>query len=206
MTANENQHHKDEFKKTERSESPIGRTAKDFFLGCLALIPLAVFIFSFYYLVIFFESIGEMLFGLTKSVGTSAAISLIIILLLIYTGRKLRLREKWLLNIIESGISKIPVIGGWYATFKDMIQTFTAAGGERGYLGTAKVPCGEGYIIGFVTKRETDAEGISNVTIFVPTSPNPTTGLVFFFPEDKIEYLDMSPERAFSKIISLGMK
>ena len=65
---------------------------------------------------------------------------------------------------------------------------------------------GEGYIIGFVTKRETDAEGISNVTIFVPTSPNPTTGLVFFFPEDKIEYLDMSPERAFSKIISLGMK
>ena len=206
MTANENQHHKDEFKKTERSESPIGRTAKDFFLGCLALIPLAVFIFSFYYLVIFFESIGEMLFGLTKSVGTSAAISLIIILLLIYTGRKLRLREKWLLNIIESGISKIPVIGGWYATFKDMIQTFTAAGGERGYLGTAKVPCGEGYIIGFVTKRETDAEGISNVTIFVPTSPNPTTGLVFFFPEEKIEYLDMSPERAFSKIISLGMK
>ncbi len=205
MTDNQNQHHKDKFKKEASSESLIGRTAKDFFLGCLALIPLAVFIFTFYYLVIFFESIAEMLFGLTKSVGTSAAISIIIIFLLIYTGRKLRLREKWLLNIIESGISKIPVIGGWYATFKDMIQTFTS-GGERGYLGTAKVPCGEGYIIGFVTKRETDAEGLFNVTIFVPTSPNPTTGLVFFFPEDKIEYLDMTPEKAFSKIISLGMK
>ena len=92
MTDNQNQHHKDKFKKEASSESLIGRTAKDFFLGCLALIPLAVFIFTFYYLVIFFESIAEMLFGLTKSVGTSAAISIIIIFLLIYTGRKLRLR------------------------------------------------------------------------------------------------------------------
>ncbi len=188
------------------AESPIGRTAKDFFLGCVALVPLAVFAAAFYYLVIFFEFLGAMLFGLTKSVWTSAAVSLFIVLILVYTGRKLRRREKWLLNIVELGISKIPVVGGWYSTFRDMVQTFTASGGERGYLGTAKVPCGDGYIIGFVTKKEVDSNGASHVTIFVPTSPNPTTGLVFFFPESSVEYLEMTPERAFSKIISLGMK
>ncbi len=87
-----------------------------------------------------------------------------------------------------------------------MVQTFTAGGGERGYLGTAKVPCGDGYIIGFVTKREKAKDGSPRVTIFVPTSPNPTTGLVFFFPEESVEYLDLSPEKAFTTIISLGMK
>ena len=186
--------------------SIAGRTAKDFFLGCAALVPLAVFAAAFYYLVVLFELLGETLFGLTKSVWTSAAVSVLIVLILVYTGRKLRRREKWLFNIVELGISKIPVVGGWYTTFRDMVQTFTASGGERGYLGTAKVPCGDGYIIGFVTKKEVDANGVSNVTIFVPTSPNPTTGLVFFFPESSVEYLDMTPERAFSKIISLGMK
>ncbi len=68
------------------------------------------------------------------------------------------------------------------------------------------MPCGDGYIIGFVTKRETAEDGSPRVTIFVPTSPNPTTGLVFFFPEEKVEYLDLTPEKAFTKIISLGMK
>ena len=61
-------------------------------------------------------------------------------------------------------------------------------------------------MIGFVTKREAAKDGSSTVTVFVPTSPNPTTGLVLFFPEDKIKYVDMTPEKAFTKIISLGMK
>ncbi len=186
--------------------SRIGRIAKDFFLGCIAFIPLAVFIFIFYYLILLFEGLGRIIFGLTESVETTVAVTLLIILMLVYTGRKLRRKEKWFLNFIDQIISKIPVVGGWYSTFQEMVQTFTAGAGERGYLGTAKVPCGEGYIIGFVTKRERDPDGNSTVTVFVPTSPNPTTGLVLFFPEEKVEFVDMTPEKAFTKIISLGMK
>ena len=186
--------------------SRIGRIAKDFFLGCIALIPLAAFVFLFYTLFVLFEALGGKIFGITKSVGTTAVVTLLIILMLIYTGRKLRRKEKWFLDIIDQLISKIPVVGGWYATFQEIVQTFTASGGKGGYLGTAKVPCGEGYIIGFVTKKEKAEDGSNRVTIFVPTSPNPTTGLVFFFPEESVEYLDLAPEKAFTKIISLGMK
>lgn len=200
----------DSKKQTNEKKSPdgsrTGRIAKDFFLGCVALIPLAVFVFIFYYLILFFESLGAMIFGLTKSLGTTVAVTVLIVFMLIYTGRKLRRKEKWILNILDHMISKIPVVGGWYSTFQEIVQTFTAAGGERGYLGTAKVPCGDGYIIGFVTKREKAEDGSPRVTIFVPTSPNPTTGLVFFFPEESVEYLDLTPEKAFTKIISLGMK
>ena len=166
----------------------MGRTAKDLCLGCIALAPLALFTFVFYYLVIFFEKIGALIF------------------ILAYTGRKLRRKERWLLNIVEQGIGKIPFFGGWYITIRDMIQTFTSGSGAKGYLGTAKVPCATGYIIGFVTNKMKEKDGSVTVTIFVPTSPNPTTGLVFFFPEKDVEYIDMTPEKAFSKIISLGMK
>ena len=77
--------------------------------------------------------------------------------------------------------------------------------GFTGGLGKLAGPTG-GYIIGFVSRREVLADGTAQLTVFVPTSPNPTTGLVFFFPEEEVEYLDMTPEKAFTKIISLGVK
>ena len=48
--------------------SKLGRVAKDFFLGCIAFIPLAVFVFIFYYLILLFKALGRMIFGLTESV------------------------------------------------------------------------------------------------------------------------------------------
>lgn len=191
---------------TGRVAAALGRIIKDFCLGCCAFIPLAIFALIFYYLLTIAESVGNTLFGITHSKTTATVIGVFIILLLVYTGRKLRRKERWLLNIAEYGISRIPVVGGWYATFKELVETFTRTGGERGYLGTVKVPCGEGYIIGFATKKEAQPNGSVSVTVFVPTSPNPTTGLVLFFPEEKIEYLEITPEKAFTRIISLGTK
>lgn len=185
----------------------MGGLGRDFFLGCVAFLPLALFIFLFYYLIYFFESIGSVIFGITQSRRTTVAISVFLVFLLIYIGRKLRRRERSILNLLEQFIiTKIPVVGGWYTTFRDILQTFTARGGENSYLGTAKVPVAGGYIIGFVSRREVLADGTAQLTVFVPTSPNPTTGLVFFFPEEEVEYLDMTPEKAFTKIISLGVK
>ena len=185
----------------------MGRLGRDFFLGCVAFLPLALFIFLFYYLIYFFESIGSVIFGITQSRRTTVAIRVFLVFLLIYIGRKLRRRERSILNLLEQFIiTKIPVVGGWYTTFRDILQTFTARGGENSYLGTAKVPVAGGYIIGFVSRREVLADGTAQLTVFVPTSPNPTTGLVFFFPEEEVEYLDMTPEKAFTKIISLGVK
>ncbi|WP_303321641.1 DUF502 domain-containing protein [Cloacibacillus evryensis] len=198
----------DSAKKPDKGNvSFMGRLGRDFFLGCVAFLPLALFIFLFYYLIYFFESIGSVIFGITQSRRTTVAISVFLVFLLIYIGRKLRRRERSILNLLEQFIiTKIPVVGGWYTTFRDILQTFTARGGENSYLGTAKVPVAGGYIIGFVSRREVLADGTAQLTVFVPTSPNPTTGLVFFFPEEEVEYLDMTPEKAFTKIISLGVK
>ena len=195
----------DKNKTDPQKASFLGTLAKDFFFGCMALVPLAVLALFFSYIVRFAKNLGGALFGLTESAWTTAAVMAVVAAALIYTGRKLRRREKWLFNLIEAGISRIPLIGGWYVTVRDMVQAFTT-GGDKGYLGTVRVAFGSGYMIGFITSRETKQDGTAQVTVFVPTSPNPTTGLVFFFPEEDVQYLDMTPEKAFAKIISLGMK
>ena len=198
----------DEGENTKKSgEAGFLRTlGRDFFLGCVALLPLALFVFVFYYLIYLCEMFGALIFGFTQSRRSTALIIVFLVCLLVYIGRKLRRRERSLLSLLEQlVITKIPVIGGWYATFRDILQTFTASGGSS-YLGTVKIPVGKGYVIAFVSKREVTTDGTARVTVFVPTSPNPTTGFVLFFDERDIEYLDIPPEKAFTLIISLGVK
>lgn len=193
-------------KNNKKKSGRFRRTLQDFFLGCIAFIPLAILTFIIYYAFNLLLSLGRMFFGLTESRETSAALLLLVVIILVYSGRKLRRQEKWFWDIVEIGIMKIPMLGGWYATVRDILKTFTSGGGEKGYLGTVAVPVGSGYIIGFITKKEERPDGTVGVTVFVPTSPNPTTGLVFFYAESDIKYLDMTPEQAFSRVISLGMK
>lgn len=195
-------------KNTEKEGGPglLRTLGRDFFLGCVALLPLALFVFVFYYLIELCEMFGLLIFGFTESRRSTALIIVFLVCLLVYIGRKLRRRERSLLSLLEQlVITKIPVIGGWYATFRDILQTFTASGGSS-YLGTVKIPVGKGHVIAFVSKREVMADGTARVTVFVPTSPNPTTGFVLFFDERDIEYLDIPPEKAFTLIISLGVK
>lgn len=193
--------------KTKRNGGAfMGRLFRDFFLGCVAFIPLALLTFITYHFFHLLLTIGRVFFGITASRATSAGLLALVIAILIYTGRKLRLQEKWLLSFVEQAISKIPLLGSWYAALRDMVQALTAGGGDKGYLGTVAVSLGEGYMIGFITKKEIDCYGRAGVTVFVPTSPNPTTGLVLFYPEDAVRPLDISPDQAFAKIISLGLK
>lgn len=192
--------------KAKRGNGVIGGIFRDFFFGCLAFVPLAILAFITYYFFNLLYSIGRIFFGLPTSREASAALLALVVIILIYSGRKLRRQEKWFWNFLEQGIMRIPMFGGWYSTVRDIVQTFTASGGEKHYLGTVAVPAGSGYIIGFVTKRDEQADGSVNVTVFVPTSPNPTTGLVFFYLESDVKYLDMTAEQAFSRVISLGMK
>lgn len=192
--------------KTKSSDGFLRKLFKDFFLGCVAFLPLVIVILVVYYLFSVAQHFGNLLFGITRSVWTACIVVILVISLLIYTGRKLRRKERWFLNFIEQLISKTPLLGGVYLAFKDMLLAFTSNQGDHSYLGTVKVSFGSGYIIGFVTKKEVDEGGVTTTTVFVPTSPNPTTGLVLFFSEDDVEYLDISPERAFKRIISLGMR
>lgn len=105
---------------------------------------------------------------------------------------------------------KIPMIGKVYVTIKQMSRAFL---GERKGVFKAPVlieyPRKGVYSIGFLTsdskgeiQRRTDKK---LVNIFVPTTPNPTSGILLMTPEDEITTLNMSVEEAMKLVISGGM-
>lgn len=206
VVPNESSNESEETKSIPK-QSFISKVLRDFGLGCIAFMPLALFVVLIIYLVRFCKSFSSKIYLATRSEEITVAILVILFLIIVYIGRKLRRSEQSLLGLFEKYvIEKIPVIGGWYEAFSDMLKTFTSTGGKGKYLGTAAVPVCGGYMIGFVTNSFANVDGKKYLSVFVPTSPNPTTGLVLFLPEDVVELIDKTPEEAFSTIISLGVK
>lgn len=100
-------------------------------------------------------------------------------------------------------INKIPFGSGIYNSIKQLIHSF-ASGGTKNFKQVVLVEpfekdCG---MIGFVT-GESDLH--SNVLhVFVPTTPNPTTGFLFLLPKEKVIPMNLSVEAAFKLIVSAG--
>jgi len=122
-----------------------------------------------------------------------------------YTGRKL-------LGIGESIIARIPLARTIYTASKQVIESIFLTSGFKGVKRVVmfEYPRKGVYSIGFVTGavREDAARNPSGknlVGIFVPTTPNPTSGYYIMLPEEDIEELPISTEDAFRIIISGGL-
>jgi uncharacterized membrane protein len=122
-----------------------------------------------------------------------------------YTGRKL-------LGIGESIIARIPLARTIYTASKQVIEGIFLATGFKGVNRVVmfEYPRKGIYSIGFVTgtvKEDADRNisGRNLVGIFVPTTPNPTSGYYIMLPEEDIKELPISAEDAFRIIISGGL-
>ncbi|HBQ21178.1 MAG: hypothetical protein A2Z91_00485 [Deltaproteobacteria bacterium GWA2_38_16] len=119
---------------------------------------------------------------------------------------------KFLIQMGENIIHKIPFISGFYAAMKQLMDTMFASsskGGDNRKVVMVEFPRKGLYSIGFVTsvaKGETQAKTAATVVnVFVPTTPNPTSGFFFMVPQEDITPLNMSIEEAFKLIVSGGI-
>lgn len=120
-----------------------------------------------------------------------------------------------LVNIGEALLDKIPIVRSIYQAMKQIANTIFmdhSAGFKKVVL--FQFPSKTIYSVGFVTgvpDRELNAKICNNannvnyVSVFMPTAPNPTTGLYMLIPECELIYLDISVEEAFTLIISAGI-
>jgi uncharacterized membrane protein len=122
-----------------------------------------------------------------------------------YTGRKL-------LGIGESIIARIPLARTIYTASKQVIESIFLTTGFKGLKSVVmfEYPRKGVYSIGFVTgilKQDANRNisGKNLVGIFVPTTPNPTSGYYIMLPEEDITELPISTEDAFRIIISGGL-
>lgn len=105
---------------------------------------------------------------------------------------------------------KIPLVRSIYKASQDVINTiFTQKTSSFKQVVMVPFPHPEVYAVGLVTQDEvTDFSGNTRgqmVAVFIPTTPNPTSGFLVLYPRDQLIYLDMKVEDAFKYVVSCGV-
>ena len=113
-----------------------------------------------------------------------------------------------LLNVLNNLLKKIPILRTIYSAILQMTETFTKSEKDKKNVVLIEYPRKGCWAVGFATKENnTEMSTKTNkklVNVFVPTTPNPTSGFLLMFPKDEVIYLDISFEEASKFIVSAG--
>lgn len=115
-----------------------------------------------------------------------------------------------LISLAEYIVKKIPLVRTIYKTCQEVINTiFTSDANSFKQVVLVRFPNPNSYAIGLITREFIPGlektELIGSVAVFVPTTPNPTSGFMIMYKESDLIYLDMKVEDAFKCIISCGV-
>ena len=191
---------------------------KIFFTGLAVVMPVGLTLYIFFFLIDVMDSLLLILpvkyqpdvFLPFHVPGLGAIVTLVLIFLtgLItrsYFGKKL-------VTLGERFLDKIPFIRSVYQAVKQISDTiFKDRSKSFKKVVLFQFPNRNVYSIGFVTGvpngefKAKIGHDCHYVSVFMPTAPNPTTGLYMIMPEDELIYMDMSVEEAFTMIISTGI-
>ena len=138
--------------------------------------------------------------------GIEILISVIIIT--IVGGLSLSFLGKRILKLIDDLFKKIPFLRTIYSAILQMTETFSNKDSSKKSVVLIQYPRKGVWAVGFATKEN---KGIMSqktnqelINVFVPTTPNPTSGFLLMFPADEVIYLDMTFEEASKFIVSAG--
>ena len=111
-------------------------------------------------------------------------------------------------EIFNNFLKKIPILRTIYSAIGQMTETFTKTDNSEKSVVLLEYPRKGIWVVGFATKEN---KGIIKnkvnedlVNIFVPTTPNPTSGFLLMLPKKDLIYLDVSFEQASKFIVSAG--
>ena len=190
----------------------LARLRNYFITGIVVLVPIGITL----YLTKFFISISSKLIpqGINPNSYLPFAIpGLEIVLSIIFItfigGLSLSFIGKKFLQIFNDILKKIPILRTIYSAIGQMTETLAPkSGNSKKSVVLVEYPRKGSWAVGFATKenkgeisKKTNTELIN---VFVPTTPNPTSGFLLMFPKSEIVYLDMSFEEASKFIVSAG--
>ena len=197
--------------KPQKKRSIFKSTRNYFIAGVVVLIPIGITV----YLTLFIVKVSSKI--LPKELnpnhylpydipGVEIIISLFLITLigwlsLSFIGRRL-------LKLFEDILKRIPILRTIYSAITQMTETFTKSEGNTKNVVLVEYPRKGTWAVGFATKENTS--GIADkakqdlVNVFIPTTPNPTSGFLLMFPKKDVIYLDITFEQASKFIVSAG--
>jgi len=194
----------------EKKRSIFAKIRNNFIAGVVVLIPIGITI----YLTLFIISISSKI--LPKEInpnhylpydipGVEIIITLILITLIGWLS--LSFIGKRMLSLLNSILKRIPILRTIYSALGQMTETFTKTDNKKNVV-LVEYPRKGSWAVGFAT-RENSGE-ISDklkknlINVFVPTTPNPTSGFLLMYPKEDVIYLDLTFEEASKFIVSAG--
>ena len=195
-----------------KSISIFARLRNYFITGIVVLVPIGITL----YLTKFFISISSKLIPYDLNPNNylpfaipGLEIILSIIFITIIGGLSLSFIGKRILKFVNDLFKRIPILRTIYSAIGQMTESLASKkGSKKKSVVLIEYPRKGSWAVGFATKDnkgEISRKTNSNlVNVFVPTTPNPTSGFLLMFPKDEIIYLDMSFEEASKFIVSAG--
>ena len=182
-----------------------------FFTGIIVLVPIGFTLYLSKFLINFSAKLVPA--GLNPNTYLPYSIPgveiiLTIIFITIIGGLSLSFIGKKFLQIIDDLFKRIPILRTIYSAIGQMTESFRNQEGNKKSVVLVEYPRKGSWAVGFATKENTgEIKTKTNqnlINVFVPTTPNPTSGFLLMIPKDDLIYLDMSFEEASKFIVSAG--
>ena len=131
-----------------------------------------------------------------------------IIFITIVGGLSLSFLGKRILKLIDDLFKRIPFLRTIYSAIVQMTETFSQKANNQKSVVLIEYPRKGVWAVGFATK-ENKGEMVEKtnkklINVFVPTTPNPTSGFLLLFQKEEVIYLDLTFEEASKFIVSAG--
>ena len=196
-------------KKTKRSL--FSSIRNNFIAGIVVLIPIGITL----YLTLFIIKISSKILpkGINPNYylpynipGLEILISVLIItfigwISLSFIGRKL-------FDYFEAILNKIPILRTIYSAVGQLTETFAKSKSDKKSVVLVEYPRKGTWAVGFATKENKgeirNKVGEDLINVFVPTTPNPTSGFLLMFQKKEVIFLDITFEQASKFIVSAG--
>ena len=191
--------------------SIIAKLRNYFFTGIVVLVPIGITL----YLTKFFITISPKLIPSNINPNNylpfavpGLEILLSVIFITIIGGLSLSFIGRKFLQLFNDLLKRIPILRTIYSAIGQMAEFLAPKRGKKKSVVLIEYPRKGSWAVGFATKDnkgEISKKTNTNlVNVFVPTTPNPTSGFLLMFPKDEVIYLDMSFEEASKFIVSAG--
>ncbi len=183
-----------------------------FLTGLISIFPLAITYFIINWLFIFFSEPGKKLINYFFSNYNSNIIEHIVGFILTFSFIYIvgviisNVLGKKLYVLFEKLLAKIPLVSYIYNTIKQITDTLSISQKQAfEKVVYIEYPKENIWTIALVTGESLDSENVEYYQIFVPTTPNPTSGFMLFVKKDDVKETQMSIDEGLKIIISGGM-
>ena len=197
---------------SKKIKKPLAlRLRNYFFTGVIVLVPIGFTLYLSKFLINFSTKLVPT--GLNPNTYLPYSIPgleifLTIVFITIVGGLSLSFLGKKFLQIVDDLFKRIPILRTIYSAIGQMTDSFRNQEGNKKSVVLIEYPRKDTWAVGFATKENYgEIKNKTNrelINVFVPTTPNPTSGFLLMFPKKDLIYLDMSFEEASKFIVSAG--